>query len=86
MSQNGMSANFGERFGQMRKNAAFFQKYVFTTMNDNISIKMSCLRKSSDDNCLQKPHKSWENTYFSFNIFFGRFLAAFFQNRRPHGR
>jgi hypothetical protein len=42
-SQHGLSANFGEKFGQMRKNSAFFQKYVFTAKNDKIRIIMSCL-------------------------------------------
>jgi hypothetical protein len=36
--QHGVSANFG----QMRKNSEFFQKYVFTAMNDKIRIKMAC--------------------------------------------
>jgi hypothetical protein len=27
-SQHRLSANFGKKFGQMRKNSAFFQKYV----------------------------------------------------------
>jgi hypothetical protein len=36
-----MSANFGKKFGQMRRNSAFFQKN--TAMNDKISIKMSSL-------------------------------------------
>jgi hypothetical protein len=35
-----LSANFGKKFGQMRKNSAFIQKYVFTAMNDKIRIKM----------------------------------------------
>jgi hypothetical protein len=38
-----MSANFGEKFGQMRKNSSFLQKLVFTAMNDTFSIKMSFL-------------------------------------------
>jgi hypothetical protein len=38
-----LSANFGKKFGQMRKNSAFFQKYVFTAMIDKIRIKMPCL-------------------------------------------
>jgi hypothetical protein len=32
-----MSANFGKKIGQMRKKSAFFQKYVFTAMNDTKS-------------------------------------------------
>jgi hypothetical protein len=35
---------------------------------------------------LTKAKKSWENSYFSYNIFFGRFSAAFAQNRRPYCR
>jgi hypothetical protein len=34
----------GEKFSQNeQKNSAYYQKYVFTAMNDKISIKMSCL-------------------------------------------
>jgi hypothetical protein len=32
-----------KKFAQMRKKSAFFQKYVFTAINDKIRIKMSCL-------------------------------------------
>jgi hypothetical protein len=35
-SQNGMSA----KFGQIRQNSAFLQKYVFTALNDKNNIKM----------------------------------------------
>jgi hypothetical protein len=42
-SQHGLSANVGQKFGQMRKNSAFFQKYVFTAMHYIIRIKMASL-------------------------------------------
>jgi hypothetical protein len=41
--QNGLSANVWKKFCQMRKNSAFFQKYVFTAVNDKVSIKTPCL-------------------------------------------
>jgi hypothetical protein len=48
-SQQGMSAKFGKKFGKMRKNSAYFQKYVFTAANDKIRIKMSCFVANSMD-------------------------------------
>jgi hypothetical protein len=67
-SQNGKSANFAKTFGQMRKNSAFLEKYVFTALNHKNSIQMFCLEilswKSSDDNCLQKPINPRKNHIF----------------------
>jgi hypothetical protein len=59
-------------------------------MNDKISIKMSSLeilpQKKFGWRLLTKAKKSWQNSYFVYNIFFGRFSSTFVQNRRPYGR
>jgi hypothetical protein len=44
------------------------------------------LSESFDENLSQKLRFSWENTCFSSNIFFGRFLAVFARKKRAYGR
>jgi hypothetical protein len=89
---------FWKKFGQMRKNSAFFQKYVFTAIHDNIRKKCLALKyylkKSSADNCLQKPKTKGKFIFlnFSYNIFcrpvFGRFCLKSAAVRPPnlHGQ
>jgi hypothetical protein len=87
-SQHGLSANVGQKFGQMRKNSAFFQKYVFTAMHYIIRIKMASLEILSQKKfwwqLLIKDSKSRENSNFSCNIFFGRFCLKLAAVRPPN--
>jgi hypothetical protein len=41
--QKRLSANFRKKFGQMGKNSAFFQTYIFTAKNVQINISMAYL-------------------------------------------
>jgi hypothetical protein len=83
-SQTKMSANFGEK--KIRPNETKFcslSKICFTATNYKISIKISCfeiyIRKSFDENCLQKPINHGQIHIFHTIFFSAGFRPLFSQ-------